>query len=106
MKGAYPGDDRVAIFHEGKIRHERGYSCPASPARDIFRGSIDGDFAPWRAASSGAGDSMILSASAATRAEGRETLVLGLGAQESNVILLRDHGNHEDAEDVAPLDDV
>ncbi len=49
---------------------------------------------------------MVLFASAATRAEGRETMFLGLGAQESNVILLRDHGNHEDAEDVAPLDDV
>ncbi len=40
---------------EGGMRHERGYRCPASPTRDIFRGCADGDFTPWRAASSGAG---------------------------------------------------
>jgi hypothetical protein len=55
MRAAHPGDDRVAIFHEGGIRHERGYSCPASPTRDLFRGCADGDFTLWRTASSGTG---------------------------------------------------
>ena len=50
MRAAYPGDVGVPIFHEGGIRHERGYSRPASPTMIICGRSADGGFVSWCAA--------------------------------------------------------